>query len=193
MTVNLVKGAKVDLTKQAGGQLNKVRIGLGWDVRKTAGASFDLDAAIVVLDHNAMCIGAKWFVYYNNLVAPDRAIVHCGDQLTGAAEGDDETIIVDLSLLPPNALDLRIVVTIYDAKRRQQRFTDVQNAFVRAVDEDTGKELARYDLSEECEPGVNALEFAKLYKLGEMWHLRAVGQGYVDEMVGLTRAYQIPG
>lgn len=191
MTVNLVKGAKVDLTKEAGGTLNKVRIGLGWDARKTAGADFDLDASVVGLTDAGVSAGTNWFVYYNNLQAPGGVIVHQGDNLTGTGNGDDEQIVVDLAQLPQDVVDLRIVVTIYDARTRNQTFGSVENAFVRVADEATGTELSRFDLTEDAEPGVNALVFAKLYRHNGGWSFRAIGDGFPDELEGLTRAFKI--
>jgi tellurium resistance protein TerD len=192
MSVNLVKGGKVDLTKQAGGTLDKIRIGLGWDARKTDGPDYDLDASVVVLDNTEQCIGTDWFVYYNNLTSPAAAIVHQGDELTGGKEGDDEQIVIDLTKLPSNATDLRIVVTIYEARARGgQSFALVKNAFVRVIDESTGTELSRYDLSEDTEPGVNALVFGKVYRHDGGWNFRALGDGFTDELDGLVRAYKI--
>lgn len=103
VSVNLVKGAKVDLTKEAGGTLTKVRVGLGWDVRQTAGDAYDLDAAVIVVDGAGKSIGSDYFVYYNNLKAPGEVIVHQGDNLTGAGDGDDEQIVISLDKLPATA------------------------------------------------------------------------------------------
>ncbi|MER7002233.1 TerD family protein [Dactylosporangium sp. NPDC000555] len=191
MTVNLVKGGKVDLTKAAGGTLAKVRIGLGWDARKTAGADFDLDASVVGLTDAGVSAGPDWFVYYNNLQAPGGVIAHQGDNLTGTGSGDDEQILIDLAAMPADVVDLRIVVTIYEARKRSQTFGSVENAFVRVVDEATGAELSRYDLTEDTEPGVNALVFAKLYRHNGGWSFRAIGDGFTDELEGLVHAFKI--
>jgi hypothetical protein len=118
MTVNLSKGGKVDLTKEAGGTLTKVRVGLGWDARKTAGAAYDLDASAVGLGENGFCVTTDWFVYYNNPASPGDAIVHQGDNLTGTGTGDDEQILVDLAKLPDAVADVRFVVTSPSAASR---------------------------------------------------------------------------
>lgn len=191
MTVNLSKGGKVDLTKEAGGTLTTVRVGLGWDARKTAGEAYDLDASAVGLGEDGLCVATEWFVYYNNAKSPGDAIVHQGDNLTGTGTGDDEQIIVDLTKLPDAVTDIRFVVTIHDAKQRNQSFGNVENAFIRVIDETTGTELARYDLSEDTEPGVNALVFAKLYRHNGSWQFRAIGDGFTDELQGLVNAYKI--
>lgn len=192
VTVNLTKGGKVDLTKAAGGTLTKIRVGLGWDARKTTGPDYDLDASIVALNAAGTCLSKDWFVYYNNLRAPGDAIVHQGDELTGGLAGDDEQIVVDLTALPADVVDLRVVVTIYEARARGgQSFSLVDNAFVRVVDETTGSELSRYDLSEDTEPGVNALVFGRIYRHDGAWNFKALGDGFTDELQGLVDAYKI--
>jgi tellurium resistance protein TerD len=191
MTLNLTeKGAKVDLTKEAGGTLNGVLIGLGWDVRQTDGPAYDLDASIVVTDASGKSVGQDWFIYFNQLKSPNGAIEHHGDNLTGVGDGDDEQISVNLTQLPDNAEKLVIAVTIFEARKRGgQAFTQVNNAFVRIVNAADGVELARYDLSEDADTGVNCLIFAELYKHGGSWKFKTVGDGFKDEIDGLVRTY----
>ncbi|MGC4886742.1 TerD family protein [Micromonospora sp. DT227] len=192
MTVNLTKGGKVNLDKEAGGALTRVRVGLGWDVRKTDGPDYDLDASIIALNDAGVSIGREWFVYYGNLKSAGDAIVHQGDELTGASAGDDEQILIDVTKLPVEATDLRIAVTIYEAgKRGGQSFGVVENAFVRVIDESTGTELARFDLTEDADNGVNALIFGKLYRHNGAWNFRALGEGFANEIEGLVNAFKI--
>lgn len=192
MSVNLSKGDKSDLVKEAGGTLTKVRVGLGWDARKTAGEAYDLDASVVGLADTGFAVSPDWFVFYKNLNSPNGAIAHQGDNLTGAGDGDDEQIVIDLTKLPAEVTDLRFLVTIYDAKARgNQSFSLVDNAFIRVIDESTGKELARYDLSEDTASGVNALEFAKLYRHNGAWLFKALGDGFTEELGGLVNTYKI--
>jgi tellurium resistance protein TerD len=203
LSVNLSKGEKVNLTKQAGGTLTKVSARLGWDARVTAGEPFDLDASVIGLDADGVCVGnpvivngvgfgKEWFVFYNHKESPNGAIIHNGDDLTGGKKGDDEKIDIDLTRLDPQVVDLRVVVTINQARaRKNQSFSTVENAFVRIVDEITGTELARFDLSEATEPGVNAVVFGKLYRHDGAWNFRAIGDGFTDELDGLVRAYKV--
>lgn len=192
MTVNLSKGGKVDLGKEAGGTLTKVRIGLGWDVRRTDGQAYDLDASVIAVGADGACLGTDWFVFYNNRKAPGDVIVHQGDNLTGSGDGDDEQVVVDLAQLPDKAQELVVAVTIHEARQRGgQSFGLVENAFVRVMDESTGTELARYDLTEDTEPGVNCLVFGKLYRRDGSWNFRALGDGFKDELGGLVTAYKI--
>lgn len=192
MTVNLTKGGKVDLVKEAGGTLTRIQVGLGWDTRQTAGDAYDLDASVIALNASGVSPGAPWFVFYGNLKAPGDAIVHHGDNLTGTGTGDDEQISVNLAAIPDDITELMIAVTIYEAaKRSGQSFALVNNAFVRVSDESTGTELARYDLTEDTAPGVNCLVFAKVYRHGGTWNLKAIGDGFTNELQGLVDTYKI--
>lgn len=192
MAVNLSKGGKVDLTKEAGGTLTKVRVGLGWDVRQTAGAGYDLDASVIGLNGTGACVSKEWFVFYNNMTAPGDVIVHQGDNLTGGGDGDDEQVLIDLARMPAEVTELVVAVTIHEAKvRGNQNFGLVNNAFVRVVDESSNTELARYDLTEDTEAGVNSLVFGKLYRHNQAWNFRALGDGFKDELQGLVTAYKI--
>lgn len=192
MSVNLTKGGKVDLSKEAGGTLAKVRVGLGWDVRRTDGQAYDLDASVITVGADGACISTDWFVFYNNAKSPGDVIVHQGDNLTGSGTGDDEQIVIDLAQLPDKAQELVVAVTIHEARARGgQSFGLVENAFVRIIDESTGTELARYDLTEDTEPGVNCLVFGKLYRRDGSWNFRALGDGFKDELGGLVTAYKI--
>lgn len=204
LSINLSKGGKIDLTKEAGGTLTKVRVGLGWDVRRTTGDAYDLDASVIGIDSSGACVGnvvknsdgdpvgRDWFIYYGHLESPGKVIVHQGDELTGGKTGDDEQIVIDLSRVPAEVTELVLAVTIYDAiKRGGQNFGLVENAFVRVVDESNGTELARYDLTEDTEQGVNSLVFGKLYRRDQSWSFRAIGDGFKDELDGLVTAYKI--
>ena len=192
MAINLSKGGKVDLTKEAGGTLTTVRVGLGWDVRRTDGPAYDLDASVIGLSSSGACPDPSWFVYYNNLAAPGDVVVHQGDNLTGGGDGDDEQVLVDLARVPADIAELVVAVTIHEAKARGgQNFGLVENAFIRVIDESSGTELARFDLTEDTDQGVNSLVFGKLYRHGASWNFRAIGDGFADELQGLVNAYHI--
>ena len=192
MTVNLTKGGKVDLTKAAGGTLTKARVGLGWDVRRTDGQAYDLDASVIACGSDGMSAGQDWFVFYNNPKAPGDVIVHQGDNLTGSGTGDDEQVLIDLAGIPASIAELVVAVTIHEARQRGgQNFGLVENAFVRIVDESTGTELARFDLTEDTDAGVNSLVFGKLYRRDTGWNFRAIGDGFTEELQGLVTAYKI--
>lgn len=187
MAVNLQKGQKVDLTKGNAG-LSKVLIGLGWDTNRFDGPDFDLDASAFLLAENGKCASADDFVFYNNLKHVSGSVEHLGDNLTGEGDGDDEQIKIDLGQVPASIHKIAITVTIHMAKERNQNFGLVSNAFVRVVDERTGAELLRYDLSEDYSIET-ALVFAELYRHGSEWKFAAVGQGFSDGLAGLVRLY----
>ncbi len=188
MSQSLVKGEKVDLQELAtkagaeAGGLSKIKIGAGWDVRKDQGEEFDLDLVVIGCDANGKAVSDDWRIFFNNKVSPGSVITHSGDNLTGAGEGDDETVSVDLSALPADVVDLRIYVTIYEAaKRGNLNFGQVENAFVRVVDEATGAELSRYDLTEDAGP-VQSLELGKVYKHNDAWQFKATVGKYAYEL-----------
>jgi tellurium resistance protein TerD len=189
MGVSLTKGGNVSLTKAAPG-LKAVSVGLGWDVRSTTGADFDLDASALGLDVNHKIVADEYFVFFNNTSSPDGSIAHQGDNLTGEGEGDDEVINVDLTTVPGTVDSIVFPVSIYDADSRGQTFGQVRNAFIRVVDQANGNELARYDLSEDASTET-AMVFGELYRNGAEWKFRAIGQGYASGLAGIARDFGV--
>jgi tellurium resistance protein TerZ len=165
MGVQLQKGSRVKLEKQGGGKLSEIIVGLGWDVGN--GPSIDLDASCVELAADKTKID---IVYFGAKNSRDGAIKHSGDNLTGAGEGDDEQIFVNLDKLPANVQFVVFTVNSY----RGQSFDRVQNAFIRIVDKSTGAELMKYDLS--AKGAHTAMVMAKLYRHNGEWKLQAVGE-----------------
>jgi tellurium resistance protein TerD len=171
MAINLEKGQRVNVN------LPKFVVGLGWDANTSAtGQGFDLDASVFVLGENKKILTDGHFVFYNNLVSPDGAVEHTGDNLTGAGDGDDESIKVDLSKINPGATELCFVVTIHDAENRKQNFGQVRNSFVRVYNADTKEEILKYELEEDFSIET-AVEFGRLYKRNNEWKFEAVGVG----------------
>ncbi|WP_072805540.1 TerD family protein [Rhodococcoides yunnanense] len=189
MGVTLAKGGNVSLSKQAP-NLTAVSIGLGWDVRSTTGGDFDLDASAIGLDVNKKSVNDLFFVFYNNLRSPDGAIEHTGDNRTGEGEGDDESIDIDLVALSPDVDSIVFPVSIHDADALGQNFGQVVNAFIRVVDRADNRELARFDLSEDASTET-AMVFGELYRRGQEWKFRAIGQGYASGLEGIVRDYGI--
>jgi tellurium resistance protein TerD len=183
MGVTLAKGGNVSLSKAAP-NLTQVMIGLGWDARSTTGAPFDLDAS-ALLCVSGRVLGDEYFVFYNNLKSPEGSVEHTGDNLTGDGEGDDESILVDLTKVPENVDKVVFPVSIYDADSRGQTFGQVSNAFIRVVNQSDQVELARYDLSEDAS-SETAMIFGELYRYNGEWKFRAVGQGYASGLRGIA-------
>ncbi|GAA1088408.1 MULTISPECIES: TerD family protein [Kitasatospora] len=189
MGVSLAKGGNVSLSKEAPG-LTSVIVGLGWDVRSTTGADFDLDASALLCGENGRVMTDQHFVFYNNLASPDGSVEHSGDNLTGGGDGDDEQIKVDLVGVPLAVSKIVFPVSIYDAESRLQNFGQVRNAFIRVVDQATGREVARYDLSEDAS-SETAMVFGELYRHGTDWKFRAIGQGYASGLRGIALDYGV--
>jgi tellurium resistance protein TerD len=190
MAISLQKGQKVDLTKGNPG-LKKLLIGLGWDTnRYDGGYDFDLDAAAFLLGANGKVNSDDDFVFYNNLKHKSGSVEHLGDNLTGAGEGDDEEIKIDLSLVPANVEKIDFTVTIYDADARKQKFGQVENAYIRVVDDETGKELIRYDLGEDFSVET-AVVVGEIYRNKGEWKFNAIGSGWSGGLAALGRNYGV--
>ncbi|MGK5682378.1 TerD family protein [Actinoplanes sp. URMC 104] len=189
MSVSLTKGANVSLTKQAP-NLRAVMVGLGWDERATSGADFDLDASALMVDGQGKILSDKHFVFFNNLNSPDGSVQHTGDNLNGGGDGDDEMINVRLNDVPPECQRVVFPVSIYEAEQRRQSFGQVRNAFIRIVNSDNGMELTRYDLGEDFSTET-AMIFGELYRHGNEWKFRAVGQGYASGLAGIARDFGV--
>ena len=189
MGVSLSKGGNVSLTKAAP-NLSAIAVGLGWDVRSTAGDDFDLDASALALGENNKILSDEWFVFFNNLKSPDGSIEHQGDNLTGEGEGDDEVINIDLKSVPPQAVSIVITVSIYDAESRRQSFGQVRNAYIRVVNLANDVELARYDLTEDASVET-AMVFGEVYRHSGEWKFRAIGQGYASGLAGIAKDFGV--
>ena len=190
MPINLSKGQKVSLTKENPG-LKKIMVGLGWDVNAfDSEADFDLDASAFLTGANGKCPTDQEFIFYGNLEHQSGAVAHMGDNRTGAGEGDDEQIEVDLSLVPANIERIAFTVTIYDADKRRQNFGQVSNSYCRIVDEATGEEIVHFDLGEDFSIET-ALVVGELYKHNGEWKFNAIGSGFQGGLAALCAHYGI--
>lgn len=190
MGVNLTKGQKVSLNKNNPG-LKDMVVGLGWDVnRYDTGGAFDLDAAAFLLTENGKISRTEDFIFYGNLEHPSGAVKHLGDNLTGVGDGDDEQIVIDLSLVPENIQKFAFTVTIYDAEARRQNFGQVSNAFIRIYNKANGEELLRYDLGEDFSIETAAV-FGELYRHNGEWKFNAIGSGYQGGLAALCENYGV--
>ncbi len=189
MGVSLTKGGNVNLTKEAPG-LSEVIIGLGWDPRSTDGNEFDLDASAFLLNTTAKVPDDSHFIFYNNKVSVDTSVVHQGDNRSGDGDGDDEKLEVYLNKVSAHIERIAFTVTIHDADARRQSFGMVANAYIRVVNKLDGKELARYDLTEDGSTET-AMIFGELYRHGSDWKFRAVGQGFKGGLGPLAAHYGV--
>lgn len=189
MAISLSKGGNVNLSKEAPG-LNKIAVGLGWDARATDGAAFDLDASAFLVKLDGKVRSDSDFCFYNNKVVANGAVQHTGDNLTGAGEGDDESIKVELSKIPADLDKVVFTVTIHEAEARKQNFGQVNHAFIRVVNEESGLEIARYDLSEDASIET-AMIFGEIYRVGTDWKFKAVGQGFAGGLGPLASSFGV--
>ncbi|HCT64711.1 MAG TPA: chemical-damaging agent resistance protein C [Lachnospiraceae bacterium] len=190
MPISLQKGQKVSLTKGNPG-LQKLLVGIGWDINRfDTGGDFDLDSVAFLITENGKVSTQQDFVFFGNLVHTSGSVQHMGDNLTGAGDGDDEQIKIDLSKVPENIAKIVFSVTIYDAETRKQNFGQVSNAFVRIIDEAKGEELVRYDLGEDFSIETAAV-FGELYKNNGEWKFNAIGSGYQGGLAALCANYGV--
>ena len=189
MAISLSKGGNVNLSKEAPG-LNKIVVGLGWDARATDGAAFDLDASAFLVKLDGKVRSDSDFCFYNNKVVGDGAVQHTGDNTTGAGDGDDETVKVELSKISADLDKVVFAVTIHEADIRKQNFGQVNHAYIRVVNEDGGQEIARYDLSEDASIET-AMIFGEIYRVGADWKFKAVGQGFAGGLGPLASSFGV--
>ena len=195
MGINLKKGQRISLTKDNPG-LKQIMCGLGWDVAPKSGGffggnkQFDLDSSVICLNADKKLTDLKDLIYFGNLRHSSSAIAHQGDNLTGAGEGDDEVINIDLPLIPQSISHLVFTINIYKCDQRKQDFSMVENAFVRLVDRANNKELARYNLSGSEYKGMTGMVLAEVYRHNDDWKMAALGNGFkVSTLADIAKIY----
>lgn len=188
--VNLEKGGRVDLTKGTG--LTKIGVGLGWDLKATAGDQFDLDASVICCAAGGKILPMPDHLLFFNSPSSNNtanvkekmilggALLHSGDNLTGEGEGDDEFITIDFNRVPAEVHEMHILCNIFKGAERNQNFGQVNNAFARAFNVETGESLAKYDLSENYSSNTG-VHVATVYRHDDngtwAWKFRAIGEG----------------
>ncbi|GAA1498988.1 TerD family protein [Paeniglutamicibacter kerguelensis] len=188
-SLTLSKGSNLSLSK-ADPSLTRAMIGLGWDPRTTTGAAFDLDATALIVGANGKVRSQDDFIFYNQLSAKDGSVVHQGDNRTGLGDGDDEQILIDLSLVAAEVSRIVIAVSIDQADARGQNFGQVRDAYCRVLNQDTDEEIVRFDLSEDA-ASETAMIFSEVYRHNGEWKFRAVGQGYASGLHGIVTDFGI--
>ncbi len=189
MAISLQKGQKVNLTKDNSG-LSRVVVALGWDEAPRGKRGFgglfqkkpqaiDCDASAIMLKNGRWSDRAD-LIYFGNLRHKSGTVTHMGDNLTGAGDGDDEQIIVELARVPAEYDKIVIVVNIYQAYKRNQEFGMIQNAYIRLLDGRNNSEMCRYNLTDNYQ-GMTAMIFGELYRHGGEWKFTAIGQGTTDD------------
>ena len=189
MAISLNKGGNLSLSK-TDPNLTHVLVGLGWDARSTDGVDFDLDASAFLLNESGKVRAETDFIFYNQTRSPEGSVEHTGDNRTGDGDGDDESVKIDLSKVPAAIQKIAITVTIHDGESRGQNFGQVQNAFIRIVNDQSNTEIVRFDLNEDYSTET-AMIFGELYRHSGEWKFRAVGQGYAGGLGAMCRQFGI--
>jgi tellurium resistance protein TerD len=185
MTISLVKGQKIDLTKGNAG-LTRITVGLGWDPVESEGSGFfgtkkkkaniDCDAAAILLDANGKLTKKQNLVCFHNLNSGCGSVRHSGDNLTGEGEGDDEQIHVSLDKVPSDVQKILMCVNIYQCEARGQDFGMIKSAYIRVVNSANEQELIRFNLTESY-AGMTALIVGEIYRHNDEWKFNAIGEG----------------
>lgn len=189
MAITLQKGGNVNLSKEAP-SMNKMTVGLGWDARATDGAAFDLDASAFMLNASGKVRSDADFIFYNQPKSACGSVEHTGDNLTGAGDGDDEQLQINLGAIPADVEKVAFSVTIHDAEARRQNFGMVARAFIRIVDNANNQEVVRFDLSEDYSIET-AMIFGELYRHNGEWKFKAIGQGFAGGLAPLAKNFGV--
>lgn len=185
MAISLEKGQRIEIG------LSRVSVGLGWDPNEGTGFDFDLDASAFMIGSNKKLPRDEFFVFYNNQRSLDGSVESTGDDLTGrnSADGDDETLNVELTKVSSEIQEIIFTATIHKAEERKQNFGQVRNSYIRIYNSITDEEIARYDLDEDFSIET-AVEFGRLYRHNGEWKFEAMGIGNKGGLQGLVNKYQ---
>ncbi|MCE9508507.1 MAG: TerD family protein [Alphaproteobacteria bacterium] len=190
MSDKMLKDQEVNLTAAAPA-LHRVLVGLGWQVPELDhGFPVDLDASAFLLNRDGRVRNDTDFIFYNNLESDGGGVKHLGDSTTGAADGDDEVIDIDLDTLSFDIEKISFSVTIHNAEERQQNFGFVKDAYIRVIDKDTNEELIRFDLTEDAAEN-NGFIFGELIREGIGWKFKAIGLGVTGGLYKIARDYSV--
>jgi tellurium resistance protein TerD len=182
--INLRKGDKVAVG------FTNITVGLGWEPNEGTGGTFDLDVSAIMIDEKRKMPNKDYFVFYGNLNSPDNSVTHTGDDPDGTSSDgdDDESIIIDLTKINPSVQEILFVVTIDSAADKKQNFGQVRDSYIRLIDNNTGKEVMKYELGEDfsIETGI---EFGRLYRRNNEWKFDASGIGYKEDLAFFLSKY----
>ncbi len=187
--VSLKKGQKVSLSKM-NASLDKILVGLGWDIPNNSGSNHDLDVEVFMLNENDRIVGDDWFVFYNQLASPDGSVLHSGDNKTGMGTGDDEVVNVQLSRVDQRVKKLLFIVTINDAREKNHNFGQMQNAYIRIVDKMSNNELVRFNLTDYYTNVISML-VGEIYRHNDEWKFNPVGEGLDNDLEGLCTRFGV--
>lgn len=187
MAIQLQKGQKVSLSKERPG-LNRIVAGVGWDVADPAGVDFDIDLTAFLTAGSGRVEDDRNIIFYNNAANVNESVLYSGDNRTGAGEGDDETVVIELALVPPDIAKIVFALTIHEADSRGQNFGMIANAYIRLLDAASGESLLNYDLGRDFSQET-AIIVGELYRYNDEWRFSAVGSGFFGGLEALCRHF----
>jgi len=189
-TVRLKRGQEVNLTHMIPG-LKDIAVGVGWDLKRFEGDPIDVDVSIFLLDKNDKTKEDEDFIFYNNMTARDGAVRHLGDSRTGAGDGDDEKILIDLMALPFDIIKIAFVLSIYDLNTTiNHNFTMVKNVYFRIVNEQTQMEMFRFELDADL-GDTTSIYIGYLDRIGNDWVYKAIGDPVLGGLSKIASDYGI--
>tara|TARA_R110001592_G_scaffold29350_14_gene106706 strand:- start:7798 stop:8442 length:645 start_codon:yes stop_codon:yes gene_type:complete len=188
----ITKGEEVNLT-QKDPTMTNIMVGVGWILNAFDADTLDLDVSCFLINHQQKTVYDEDFVFYNNLEARDGAVVHNGDNLTGAGDGDDESISIDLNAIPFEITKVMFVMSIYKGEEKEQEMSSVRKPYIRVVNASNGFEMLRYDVGIDMQEskGETGMLVASLNREGPKWHFEAVGQLVEGGLAKIATEYDI--
>lgn len=186
------KGEEVNLTSKDPTMKNVI-IAVGWQLNSFDADALDIDVSCFLLNNDGKTRMDEDFVFYNNLQDIDEAVVHNGDNITGAGDGDDETISIDLNKIPYEIIKVMFVLSIYRGEEKGQEMSSIRNGYIRLINVSNGQEMLRYEISPDVEisEGETAMRVASLNREGPKWHFETIGELVKSGLEEVATEYDI--
>ena len=187
----ITKGDDINLTAKDPSMHNFV-VGIGWDLNAFDTDTLDLDVSCFLLNKDGKTVKDEDFIFYNNMEARDGAVVHNGDNRTGAGDGDDESISIDLNLVPYEITKIMFVLSIYRGEEKEQGMGNLRNSYIRLINGANSQEILRYELTEDVQNrGETGMLVASINREGPKWHFEAVGEFVQGGLAKIATEYDI--
>ncbi len=187
----ITKGQNVNLSA-LDPTMSNVVVSMGWDLNAFDADTLDLDLSCFLLNKDNETRFDEDFIFYNNLQDRDESVVHNGDSRTGAGDGDDESISINLNGIPFEATKVVFVLSIYRGEEKEQTLAGLRNSYIRILNASNSQELARYDLTPEVvESKETGMLVASLNREGPKWHFEALGEFVEGGLAKIATDYAI--
>ncbi|MGA5202871.1 TerD family protein [Streptomyces variegatus] len=174
----MTMGSNVSLTALSE-NVGSAIVSLGWSSPTGEG---DADVSVLLLDGHGKVRSDADFYFYNNPVAADGSVQLLGKEPTG--DGSEDRISFDLTAVPVDVERIVVAASRYEGAR----FGELDDLKVTLADS-VGESLLRFVIEDAGQ--VSAIIFGELYRRGEEWKFRAVGQGYESGLAGLATDFGV--